>query len=59
MGSTRMVIRGNWLRALLLGVLAIGMAGCATVQVSGPTTAGHTFSAAFAQAREISSMTIA
>lgn len=45
--------RGTWLRALLLGILAIGMAGCATVKVSGPSTAGHVFSPAFAQARDL------
>ena len=51
MPSTRM--SAHWLRALLLGLFAIGLAACATVKVSGPATAAHTYSPAFAQARDL------
>ncbi|KGQ18883.1 LppC superfamily protein [Lysobacter dokdonensis DS-58] len=55
MPSTRVCFQRNWLRAVLLGLLAIGLAGCATVKVTGPSTAGHTYSPAFAQARDLAS----
>lgn len=43
----------TWLRAVMLGALLAGLAGCATVHVEGPASSAHGFSPAFTQARDL------